>query len=57
MNRLRPVRVDVDGQSIRVYLDCPRYQSSSEAPPAAAIARALSLPDDAISGSWYGGIG
>jgi trans-2,3-dihydro-3-hydroxyanthranilate isomerase len=52
-----PVRVDVDGQSIRLYLDSPRYDSSSQAPPAAAIARALSLPDDAISDSWYGGIG
>lgn len=61
-----PVRVDVDGESMRLYLDSPRYESSSEAPPTAEIARALSLPDDAIaarrryiriSDSWYGGIG
>jgi trans-2,3-dihydro-3-hydroxyanthranilate isomerase len=52
-----PVRVDVDGESMRLYLDSPRYESSSEAPPRAEIARALSLPDDAISDSWYGGIG
>lgn len=52
-----PVRVDVDGESMRLYLDSPRYENSSEAPPTAEIARALSLPDDAISDSWYGGIG
>ena len=52
-----PVRVDVDGESMRLYLDSPRYESSSEAPPTAEIARALSLPDDAIADSWYGGIG
>ena len=52
-----PVRVDVDGESMRLYLDSPRYESSAEAPPTAEIARALSLPDDAISDSWYGGIG
>jgi trans-2,3-dihydro-3-hydroxyanthranilate isomerase len=52
-----PVRVDLDGESMRLYLDSPRYESSSEAPPTAEIARALSLPDDAISDSWYGGIG
>src|SRR6266566_1206250 len=49
-----PVRVDVDGESMRLYLDSPRYENSSEAPPTAEIARALSLPDDAISDSWYG---
>jgi len=52
-----PVRVDVDGESMRLYLDSPRYENSAEAPPTAEIARALSLPDDAISDSWYGGIG
>ncbi len=52
-----PVRVDVDRESMRLYLDSPRYENSSEAPPTAEIARALSLPDDAISDSWYGGIG
>ena len=39
-----PVRVDVDGESMRLYLDSPRYENSSEAPPTAEIARALSLP-------------
>jgi trans-2,3-dihydro-3-hydroxyanthranilate isomerase len=52
-----PVRVDVDGESVRLNLDSPRYEYSSEAPPTAEIARALSLPDHAISDSWYGGIG
>ena len=52
-----PVRVDIDRESMRLYLDSPRYENSSEAPPTAEIARALSLPDDAISDSWYGGIG
>ena len=52
-----PVTVVVDGEAIRFSLASPRYESSSEAPPAAAIARALSLPDDAIADCWYGGVG
>jgi trans-2,3-dihydro-3-hydroxyanthranilate isomerase len=52
-----PVTVVVDGATIRFHLHSPRYQSSSEAPPAAAIARALSLPEDAIADCWYGGVG
>ena len=52
-----PVTVVVDGETIRFHLRSPRYESSSEAPPAAAIAKALSLPEDAIAGCWYGGVG
>lgn len=52
-----PVPVAVDGQMIRFHLRSPRYESSSEAPPAAAIARALALPEDAITESWYAGVG
>ena len=52
-----PVAVDVDGGTIRFRLRSPRYETSSEAPPAAAIARALSVPQDAIADCWYGGVG
>jgi trans-2,3-dihydro-3-hydroxyanthranilate isomerase len=52
-----PVPVAVDGQTIRFHLRSPRYESTCEAPPAAAIARALALPDDAIAESWYAGVG
>jgi trans-2,3-dihydro-3-hydroxyanthranilate isomerase len=52
-----PVEVAVDGATIRFRLQSPRYDSSPEAPPAAAIAAALSLPQDAIADCWYGGVG
>jgi trans-2,3-dihydro-3-hydroxyanthranilate isomerase len=52
-----PVAVAVDGETIRFHLRSPRYESSSEAPSAAAIARALTLPEDAIADSWYSGVG
>jgi trans-2,3-dihydro-3-hydroxyanthranilate isomerase len=52
-----PVAVAVDGEAIRFHLRSPRYDSSSEEPPADAIARALSLPQDAIADCWYGGVG
>jgi trans-2,3-dihydro-3-hydroxyanthranilate isomerase len=52
-----PVEVGVDGDTIRLRLHSPRYETSSEAPPAAAVARALSLPEDAIADCWYGGVG
>jgi trans-2,3-dihydro-3-hydroxyanthranilate isomerase len=52
-----PVAVDVDGDTIRFRLRSPSYESSSEEPPAAAVARALSLPQDAIADCWYGGVG
>lgn len=52
-----PVSVAVDGETIRLHLRSPRYDSSPEAPPAAAIARALTLPEDAIADSWYAGVG
>jgi len=52
-----PVEVDVDGETIRFRLRSPRYDSSPEPPPAAAVAAALSLPPDAIADCWYGGVG
>ena len=52
-----PVTVAVDGETIRFHLRSPRYECSSEAPPAAAIARTLALPEDAIADSWYAGVG
>ena len=52
-----PVTVAVDGEAIRFHLRSPRYECSSEAPPAAAIARTLALPEDAIADSWYAGVG
>jgi trans-2,3-dihydro-3-hydroxyanthranilate isomerase len=52
-----PVEIAVDGETIRFRLRSPRYESSPDAPPAAAVARALSLPQDAIADCWYGGVG
>ena len=52
-----PVTVAVDGQVIRLHLRSPRYESTGEAPQAAAIAKALTLPEDAIAESWYAGVG
>jgi trans-2,3-dihydro-3-hydroxyanthranilate isomerase len=52
-----PVTVAVDGPETRLHLRSPRYQSTDEAPPAAAIAKALTLPQDAIAESWYAGVG
>ncbi|HXW46290.1 MAG TPA: PhzF family phenazine biosynthesis protein [Streptosporangiaceae bacterium] len=52
-----PVSVAVNGDTVRLHLRSPRYESSPDVPPAAAIARALALPEDAIADSWYAGIG
>jgi trans-2,3-dihydro-3-hydroxyanthranilate isomerase len=52
-----PVTVAVEGQTIRFCLRPPRYDTTGEAPQAAAIAKALSLPGDAVVESWYGGVG
>jgi trans-2,3-dihydro-3-hydroxyanthranilate isomerase len=52
-----PVAVTIDGPTIRFTLRDPDYETSDEAPPADAIARALTLPDDAVAESWYGGVG
>ena len=52
-----PVTVTVDGPAIRFRLRLPRYETTGETPPAAAIAKALTLPEDAIIESWYGGVG
>lgn len=52
-----PVTVAVDGQAIRLHLWSPDYETTDEAPPAAAIAKALSVPGNAIAESWYAGVG
>jgi trans-2,3-dihydro-3-hydroxyanthranilate isomerase len=52
-----PVTVAVDGQTVRMHLYSPDYQATDETPPAAAIAKALELPEDAVVDSWYAGIG
>lgn len=52
-----PVTVTVDAQAIRLHLRSPDYEAADEVPPAAAIAKALTLPDGAIVESWYGGVG
>jgi trans-2,3-dihydro-3-hydroxyanthranilate isomerase len=52
-----PVTVAVDGPETSLHLRSPRYQTTDEAPPAAAIAKALTLPQDAIAESWYAGVG
>jgi trans-2,3-dihydro-3-hydroxyanthranilate isomerase len=52
-----PVVVDVDGPAIRLRLRSPEYQSTDETPSAAAIARALGLPADAVADCWYAGVG
>jgi trans-2,3-dihydro-3-hydroxyanthranilate isomerase len=51
-----PVTVVVDGRTIRLYLHFPDYQSTEEAPSAAALANALALPEESIVDSWYAGV-
>ena len=52
-----PVTVTVDGPEISLHLRSPRYETTDEAPPAAVIAKALTLPEDAIVESWYARVG
>jgi trans-2,3-dihydro-3-hydroxyanthranilate isomerase len=52
-----PVTVTVEGQAIRLHLNSPKYETTGEAPPAAAISSALALPEHAIVESWYAGVG
>jgi PhzF family phenazine biosynthesis protein len=52
-----PVTVAIDGQTIRLHLHPPDYETPDDAPPAAAIAKALTLPEDAIVETWYAGVG
>jgi trans-2,3-dihydro-3-hydroxyanthranilate isomerase len=52
-----PITVSVDGPEISLRLRSPRYETTGEVPPAAAIAKALTLPADAIAESWYAGVG
>jgi trans-2,3-dihydro-3-hydroxyanthranilate isomerase len=52
-----PLAVEVDGPGIRFFLRPPRFSGTDEAPPAAAIGRALGLGADAITETWYAQIG
>ncbi|HZD38679.1 MAG TPA: PhzF family phenazine biosynthesis protein [Actinomycetes bacterium] len=52
-----PVRITVEGRNIRLHLDSPDYQTTEEVLPAAAIAKALTLPEDAVAESWFAGVG
>lgn len=51
-----PVTVAVDGQRVRLHLRSPNYETTEEAPPAPAIAKALALSEDAIAECWYAGM-
>ncbi len=52
-----PVAVTVDCSGIRFHLRPPRFETTGDVPPAAAIARVLALPPDAIAETWYAGVG
>jgi trans-2,3-dihydro-3-hydroxyanthranilate isomerase len=52
-----PVTVVADGPGWRLILPSPQYETSPEAPSAAAVARALSLPETAVARCWFAGIG
>lgn len=52
-----PVTVTVEGKTLRMHLRDPEYDTSEEAPPVAAVAKALGLPEHAIVNSWYAGVG
>lgn len=52
-----PVAITIDGAVVRFRLASPDYETTSAAPPAAAIAKAVRLPADVITESWYAGIG
>jgi trans-2,3-dihydro-3-hydroxyanthranilate isomerase len=51
-----PVSVVSDGPAWRLILPTPEYETSP-APPAVAVARALSLPETAVVRCWFAGIG
>jgi trans-2,3-dihydro-3-hydroxyanthranilate isomerase len=52
-----PVTVAVDEHAIRLRLRLPDYDTAGAAPPLAAVAKALTLPRDAIVDGWYAGVG
>jgi trans-2,3-dihydro-3-hydroxyanthranilate isomerase len=52
-----PVTVVTSGRGARFHLRSPDWETAGESPPAAAIARALSLPETAVVRSWYAGLG
>jgi trans-2,3-dihydro-3-hydroxyanthranilate isomerase len=51
------VTVTIDGTTIRLHLTSPDYETSPQPPPVAALATALTLPEDAIAETWYAGVG
>jgi trans-2,3-dihydro-3-hydroxyanthranilate isomerase len=52
-----PVTVVTDGRGARFHLWSPDCETAGESPPAAAVARALSLPETAVLRCWYAGLG
>jgi trans-2,3-dihydro-3-hydroxyanthranilate isomerase len=52
-----PVPVVTDGHTARFHLWSPDWETAAESPPAAAVARALSLPETAVTRTWYAGLG
>jgi trans-2,3-dihydro-3-hydroxyanthranilate isomerase len=52
-----PVGITADGPMIRLHLREPAYESPAEAPSAPVIARALALPEEAVTETWFAGIG
>jgi len=52
-----PVTVVTGGRGARFHLWSPDRETARESPPAAAVARALSLPETAVVRSWYAGLG
>jgi trans-2,3-dihydro-3-hydroxyanthranilate isomerase len=52
-----PVTVVADGPAWRLILPSPEYETSPQPPSAAAVARALSLPETAVVRCWSAGIG
>lgn len=52
-----PVTVVTDGHTARLHLHSPDCETAAESPSAAAVARALSLPETALIRTWYAGLG
>jgi trans-2,3-dihydro-3-hydroxyanthranilate isomerase len=52
-----PVSVTVDDGITRLHLRSPDCETSDDAPDTAAIAAALTLPENAVVRAWYAGVG
>jgi len=52
-----PVAITIDGPEIGLHLHSPAYETTDQTPPVTAIAKALTLPEDAIVDTWYAGLG